>query len=331
MTEEEEIAFNQQLDERQQTRKEIRKRADSIAGHIKDARRVGAEMISESAECEAALAKMAKVIGSRSGLEDLEGLFRELDADGSGALDIDEFGEALSRFGVEQTNCNLDERFIAAIFNAVDVDKNGVVDFEEFARVAKCELELAIVKSAEVEETEARKIQQAVKAGVRVSRTGSFDYNLKMQGDLEMMTMAAVKERRDLKDEPGTWGIHIRFYANQFNGCFFSAEINELIQSWWADVAFKHRRRLAIGPLEKGEKEDMMDRMQKDSYAMLNIALHKHFVPEVSNEEAVVAADRDWEDDCPNGQDSMGYGGQITFPCRTAACPCILTISHIAI
>jgi hypothetical protein len=153
-----------------------------------NARQQVADKVAESEEQETALAKLAEVIGCRDGLADLRNIFNELDIDGSGALDIDEFTKALKRFGIAKADCTLDENFITAIFNAVDRDGNGVVDFDEFAKVAKCELELVLVKSAPVAATESLNLEKAVKSGVRMRRSASKEYDLKMQGEYAQMS-----------------------------------------------------------------------------------------------------------------------------------------------
>jgi hypothetical protein len=87
-----------------------------------------------------------------------------------------------------------------------------------------------------------------------------------------MLTRDAVQKRVELQDEP---------------------EIKRLVQQWWDGIMYRRRRRLT-GPLRKGVHKRMTHRMHKDSYALLNIALHRYFKPDVTPEEAIDAAERDW-------------------------------------
>jgi hypothetical protein len=217
----------------------------------------------------AALARLASVIGDREGLADLGQLFRELDEDGSGELDIDEFTQALRRFGIaESDDC------IAKMFKVIDADGGGTLDFDEFSAVAKNELELATLNvelvGVDVGQEGRVAAEAAVKSGVRLNRTQSTMLDKKMQGDLEMLTAEAVEQRRCLKEDP---------------------KLREAVQGWWDGVA----------------KEHCMQ-MDKDAYIIFSVSLHKHFVPDVTDEEALVAALDDWKEDCPAGQDVMRFG-----------------------
>ena len=47
--------------------------------------------------------KLRAVVGDRDGLEELSDVFNSIDADGSGALDQEEFRNALLQFGIDIT------------------------------------------------------------------------------------------------------------------------------------------------------------------------------------------------------------------------------------
>ena len=60
-------------------------------------------------------------------------LFDGVDTDGSGAIDFDEFKEAIS--DLFDTLTDKDAR---TLFNYFDTDKNGTIDFDEFKSLAEC-------------------------------------------------------------------------------------------------------------------------------------------------------------------------------------------------
>ena len=221
-----------------------------------------------------ALSKLAHAIGDRSGLAALHSLFDEFDTDGSGQLELNEFSQALSKFGAK----DLDEARVRRIFEAIDADGSGNIDVDEFSMIAKSELELVTLNkhfseqgsdNAEVaaarEETVA-----ALKSGVRVSRTASTMFDVKMQGDLAMLTAEALEARRALAEDPG---------------------IVSLVQSWWNQIELK-------------DEEGNMD---KECYCCMSMAIHEHFVKDVTHEEALECAEQDWLTDCPEGQDTMTF------------------------
>ena len=73
-----------------------------------------------------ALAARRKVYGTT--IRDLHAVFDAIDKDGSGALDHDEFGQAMHRMGL-----GLSKAQVASIIQRIDSDGNGEIDYEEFA------------------------------------------------------------------------------------------------------------------------------------------------------------------------------------------------------
>ena len=57
----------------------------------------------------------------------VEQMFKDLDADASGLLDIDEVRELTKSLGMA-----LDEAQLAQMMEAIDTDSSGLIDFDEF-------------------------------------------------------------------------------------------------------------------------------------------------------------------------------------------------------
>jgi hypothetical protein len=234
-----------------------------------------------------ALAKLAAAIGGRAGLEELQGLFDEMDTDGSGDIDFNEFQAGLASFGIGEKD--LDAGRVRAIFDAVDTSGDGNINVDEFSQIAKCELELLTLTEhfggtnpgGEVA-AERDKLAAALKTGVRVNRSASTMYDKKLQGDLDMLTEEALAARQKIKDDPS---------------------VRKFVEGWWNMVDLK---------TDNGN-------MDKNSYCCMSIALHKHFVADVTDEEALESAEDDWETDCPPGRDAMTFG---KFLAPGTALPC---------
>jgi hypothetical protein len=234
----------------------------------------------------ATLSKLAAAIGSRSGLDDLKALFNELDVDRSGELDLKEFGVALRRFGVGRDA--LDDTCVRYIFDAIDTSHNGTIDFDEFSQIAKCELELLDLnehlQDMGVDAAAAEQAAAAVKSGVRINRTASTLFDIKMQGDLIMLSTEMQEKRDALSREPA---------------------LQDFVRGWWNSMTCK----------------DSRGNMDYESYTVLSVCLHKYFVPSVSDEVALEAVEGDWADDCPKGQKTMEFGKLKTYLLRNV-CAC---------
>jgi hypothetical protein len=211
-----------------------------------------------------ALRKLADAIGDREGLHELQNIFDKFDKDNNGTLDIDEFNDVLKEYGAELSDKNLKQ-----VFRVLDADGNGTVDIKEFAEIAKCEMELSALDDVvgddtgiEAVDAEKRKARQALlEGGVRLNRSGSVLNNTKLQGDIEMLTPVALMKRTELKEDVELW---------------------KMVEHWWNSCQLK----------EDGK-------MGKDAYMICSVALHKNFIPDVSEEDALKAAEADWLSDCP--------------------------------
>eukprot|EP00935_MAST-01C_sp_MAST-1C-sp1_P001737 g1737.t1 len=225
---------------------------------------------------DAAFSKLAQAIGDRSGLSSVGELFHELDLDGSGVLDLAEFQEAIKRFGAT----DVDEPTLEKIFMRIDESGDGCIDFAEFAQIAKIELELLTLNSAQIDASAIESTEAALKSGVRVNRTMSTIGNRKLQGDLQSLTPEAMAKRQALKADP---------------------EIRKRIKGWWDAIELK---------VDNG--------IDKAGYMRMSLALHKTFVPDVHEQDAMAAAEQDWLTDCPQGQDTLNY--QAFFLCVFELC-----------
>ena len=74
----------------------------------------------------AALQVLAKSL-SRTQLEGLQHIFKQMDVDGNGTVTMDELGQ-----GLLQMDCSLAESQISEVMKQVDFDGNGVNDHDEF-------------------------------------------------------------------------------------------------------------------------------------------------------------------------------------------------------
>jgi hypothetical protein len=212
-----------------------------------------------------AWAILANAIGDRDGLASLGDLFDSIDTDGNGELDSEEFRVALNNFGLE-----LSATETQRVFASLDTDGGGTIDFEEFSAIAKNQLELAALKE-EIGGDASGETIDAVKAGVRLTRTASTQFDVKQQGDLAMLTAEALAEREQLKE---------------------NAQVLQAVRSWWDGLKIKVQ-----GGLQ----------MDQSSYLIFSTSLHRHFMPEVEAEDALAAANRDWAEDCPKGNETMRF------------------------
>jgi hypothetical protein len=225
-------------------------------------------------DADKALQKLAEAIGDRAGLRELQTLFDNLDTDGSGELDINEFQAGLQSFGIGAAS--MDAARVHVIFNAIDTSGDGSVSVDEFSQIAKIQLELQTMHEhlagggSHNKET-AAEMAAALKSGVRVNRSASTMGDVKMQGDLEMLTAEALAARQAIKDNPA---------------------VREFVEGWWENIDLK----------------DDCGNMDKESYCCMSIALHKHFVEDVYDDDALATAEDDWLTDCPKGQDAMNFG-----------------------
>jgi hypothetical protein len=237
-------------------------------------------------DVQSALHAMVEAIGDRDGLGRIAEVFAAIDSDNNGQLSIEEFTAGLELFGAK--GIVDDQEMVQAMFTALDLDKSGEISMDEFKHIAKMELEFAVLRKVlpeadeindyteqELKEYEQRRklAHSSVKKGIRMQRTASVEYNPKMQGDPEMMTLAAMRDRQAIKED---------------------TKLIELCRKWWDDREIR------------GDGQDA-DGMDKEAYTILSMALHKHLVPEISEGELLDAVDRDWAQDCPSQKEVMTF------------------------
>ncbi len=73
-----------------------------------------------------------EMIKERAGVEKFRTIFEEIDTDGSGELDFDEFVEAYKRINPDVSLMQLEQ-----MFKEADLDGGGTLDFDEFVQMAK--------------------------------------------------------------------------------------------------------------------------------------------------------------------------------------------------
>jgi Ca2+-binding EF-hand superfamily protein len=81
--------------------------------------------------------KIAKVLRDREGVNNMQTLFKEMDTNEDGELDLQELTDGLKHFDVDLT----DEE-VALLFNYLDADHSGGINMEEFYAMQKNSLEL---------------------------------------------------------------------------------------------------------------------------------------------------------------------------------------------
>mmetsp|Transcript_20176 Transcript_20176/g.47029 ORF Transcript_20176/g.47029 Transcript_20176/m.47029 type:complete len:458 (+) Transcript_20176:99-1472(+) len=110
---------------------------------------VDAEIAKLQEEAQKLRDEIAKVEEARTEKQrkETERLFREFDADGSGALDVDEIRKGLKEFD----GTDIDQERAYKVLKACDLNKNGVLELDEFD-VEKLKVALEKVRAAEEEE-----------------------------------------------------------------------------------------------------------------------------------------------------------------------------------
>jgi hypothetical protein len=89
-------------------------------------------------QAQKAISVLTQSLGGRDGLANLRIVFDEIDLDGSGELDADEFTAAMRGcFGDSMSQADIDDTM-----ELVDTSGDGEVSFEEFEAFAKAELEM---------------------------------------------------------------------------------------------------------------------------------------------------------------------------------------------
>ena len=98
----------------------MEKEAKSKASHVGDHNKFDIDVIIE------------EMIKERKGVDKYRKIFEEIDVDGSGELDFDEFVEAYKKINPDVSLTQLEQ-----MFKEADLDGGGTLDFEEFVLMAK--------------------------------------------------------------------------------------------------------------------------------------------------------------------------------------------------
>eukprot|EP00825_Cyclidium_porcatum_P038950 TRINITY_DN4622_c0_g1_i3.p1 TRINITY_DN4622_c0_g1~~TRINITY_DN4622_c0_g1_i3.p1 ORF type:complete len:228 (+),score=57.57 TRINITY_DN4622_c0_g1_i3:166-849(+) len=94
------------------------------------------------------------------GFRNLKKIFQEMDKDGSGTLDADDFRWGLKNYGLQFTDqeCKI-------LLNEFDKNKNGVIEFSEFISILRGQLSS---ERKNIVEAAYKKIQQVLKNNVKI-------------------------------------------------------------------------------------------------------------------------------------------------------------------
>ena len=65
----------------------------------------------------------------RQGIENARRLFNEIDSDGNGVIELDEFIEAY-----QKKDPNVSQQHLRKLFEEADIDENGTLEFDEFVK-----------------------------------------------------------------------------------------------------------------------------------------------------------------------------------------------------
>jgi hypothetical protein len=240
-----------------------------------------AEFLKLRAKAQKAISVLTENIGGREGIANLQAVFNAIDTDGNGVLDPEEFTTAMrSCFGDSMSQQDIDDTMAL-----MDTDGDGEVSFEEFEALAKAELEVANLfgggpdseLAADCTDQE-RELYDAMKqatimamhGGVRTTRTASVEYNVKLQGDAEMLQIENIVKRQELKEHP---------------------VVAKALKAWWSGI-----------------KTKTVAGMDKTAYVLLSTTLHSHLVDAVTKEHAIAEAEKDWESDKNSAIEMLDYG-----------------------
>jgi hypothetical protein len=210
-------------------------------------------------------------------------LFNSYDTDRNGYIDRNEFYHAVQKVN---KNANL---AMAEVMFRKHASRQGELYFDDFQKILQRQMRrssklagfqrskegfrlLAKVmpKTNEDVVAEIHETLDLFKSGkVRRERTASVVNDLRLQGNVEMYTATAIRERHNLKGD---------------------ALINKIISVFWDSIDM--------------QKEDGM--LTRESYIDFNVKVHIASMEDVSQEVAQMAAEQDWVQDA-KGADSMNY------------------------
>ena len=208
-------------------------------------------------------------------------MFFAIDVDHSGSISMDEFGNALSKLGL-----NLSPEDVSKVFPLFDADGSGELSIDGFVAMQKNEIELqnanklifnnprermkqVNMRSNPLLDQIKKKAVTALRSGgVRLQRTASTDMNPLLQGNADMLTLDNLVKRYELKD----------------NKIVVSA-----INRFWEVI----------------EKKVDGTEVDRDTFIQLITILHNKLVPDAEAEQVQLTAEQDWRLDVGDDDGSM--------------------------
>jgi hypothetical protein len=246
-----------------------------------------------------AMSSLIDHMGGRQGLSQMAVIFKEMDMDGSGQLDYQEFEAGLKKFGMD-----VSQEEVSGMLLLLDNDGSGTLDLEEFQSIVKAELECAAVDELFDEEGDdagnlkelKKQAAKAAHQGVRYHRSASVAMDdFKKQGAPEMMTAAAVAARQGIKEH-----MAIRSFMREWWGSI-PGEPEHGFGHVMGDILHMKRKR-------KKKKPSAAPRnMTEEQFVVMSMAINKLLDPKVSEADARQAAVEDWVTDSNEAEDYMDY------------------------
>jgi len=244
------------------------------------------------------LEKFTAYIGGHADMVQMKKIFCEVDTDGSGELDKEEFREAMYKFGMNFPSHEIDK-----LFDVLDQNGDDTLQFEEFAVIAEGEMELAQVnaiwkdeqkKSKEMggsdlsydekilEEEMQKKVAalviKAVHSGTRFTHSsGAVSGDMKLQGSALMLTPEALRERENLKND---------------------RDIQRMVKNWWEGFwRLTMNYRMKAKHLYNKQQLNQDRHLKERQFLTMMCALSNLVDPTISEEEAHKSAKLDWLSD----------------------------------
>jgi hypothetical protein len=229
--------------------------------------------------------KLARMISDKDGLSEIGAMFTQFDEDNSGSLDPKEFNKGLQEFGI-----TLLEKEFSALMKMVDLDGNGTIELHEFESFINAELELTLIDAhlATVNAASQSAMIEAAHRGCSFTTDDSTTRrpSVKMQGDADMLSSAALAERKSLKHNP---------------------KIIHRIQEWWGAL------RSLGGKQKDGRQYLLADGLSKAQFMILMRSLTKTLQDEQGEQDEQDDGvddddgelEQDWINDKTKGEEYM--------------------------
>jgi hypothetical protein len=203
---------------------------------------------------------------------------------------------------------DLTDAEINDLVTMIDISGDGQIDLAEFEGFAKAELEMMHLESvlgdpAGGDGQQSNDLAKATHRGTRFHRTASVQADLKLQGDIEMLSEAATKIRADLKS---------------------NAKIKGVIQSWWDALRqLSHDEREEMDALKgkrmkRNERRNSIQFLQENQYVLHDGISEKQFYTLMQSIHRMLDPDGDavekeamhldWLNDKTDGEERMDFG-----------------------